>query len=545
METLELPKYEWDVTVPTQAFFTAHVGLRGESPEPPAGAAAHFSVTAEQPGAPAVTLVDVEVTAADKGWVEVRADLGPYAGEQLRLVLTSTIAPAEGPIRALWGNPTVASSARREGVPVVLISCDTLRADHLGCYGYARDTSPNIDAFAKESVLFEDAVTPETWTLTAHLSMLTGLDPRRHRVTANTNLAEEIVTLPEILRDAGYATGGFTGYGIWLNPARGFAQGFDRYSTPPITRHLFKTLDHVYQWLDANAHAPFFLFFHNYDSHSKFKESDCVGCDLPYYPPRPRFLKYASELTEPPSLRAAGRLQATDLLFAAIEGKESLSKEEIEYMIALYDDAIRGVDEGVGKLFDALKERGVYDDAIIIVTSDHGENFGENGQFLHEHVYEGSARVPLIIRFPNGKHSGKRVPKMVQLTDLAPTVLDLLGLQGPAMDGESLMPIVRGEREPRQNAFITRLEYASVRTNEWKLIRNTETKSEELYRIESDPAETVDLIASAPPELAALRADLDRSLSEVPQTPVGSPTRPLTQEEIEALRNLGYAADIE
>lgn len=545
MEILELPRYEWEVTIPSQTEFIAHVGLRSEGPQLPEGAAAHFAVTFERPEAPPVVLAEKVVTAENKGWVEIRASLGDYAGKQVRLVLTAEPVTTDATFRALWGDPTIRSTAPRDGVPVILISCDTVRTDHLGCYGYSRDTSPNIDAFAKEAVVFEQAVTPETWTLTAHLSMLTGLSPLHHRVTAYSNLAEEIVTLPEVLRDAGYATGGFTGYGIWLNPARGFAQGFDRYSTPPITRSLFKTLDQITPWLRSNSHAPFFLFFHNYDSHSKFKESDCVGCDLPYYPPRKKFLKYANELTEPPSLRAEGRPESTDLLFAAIEGKETLSGEEIQYMIALYDDAIRGVDHGVGMLLDTLKELGVYDKALIVITSDHGENFGEHGQFLHEHVYEGSARMPLLIRFPNGEHGGKRIMKMVQLTDLAPTILDAMGVKGPPMDGQGLLPVVRGEQEPRETAFIKRLKYAAARTNEWKLIRNTETKTEELYRIADDPEETINVLATEPPILTTLRAELDRNLNEAPQTPVGAEARPMTPEEIEALRALGYAADIE
>ncbi|MDZ4857720.1 MAG: sulfatase [Candidatus Hydrogenedentes bacterium] len=513
MESLDLDRAEWMITVPESAMFEAHAGMIVPGDTIPENASAKFSVTLSQPEGAPIALIQSTITHEDSGWTELNADLGAYAGQDITLVLEAT-APRD--VVSIWGNPMITSRARRASTPVVLISCDTTRADHLGCYGYSRDTSPNIDAFSREAVLFENAFTPETWTLTAHTSMLTGLYPTHHRVTSTTNLAEEIVTLPEALRDAGYATAAFTGYRIWLQPHRGLAHGFDKYSTPAITRDLFTTLEAVNPWLDKHAHAPFFLFFHNYDHHSKFRESECDGCDYPYYPPRSEFLKFSNEMPEPLSLRAPGRPQGTDLLFAVLEGRETLTPDEIEYAIALYDDSMRGVDHGVGELLDKLRALGVYDDAIIVITADHGEQFGENGEFLHEHVYEASAQVPLLVRFPKGAHGGTRVPAMTGLIDIMPTILEVAMLETPDADGQSLLRRLSGEVLPPQTTFIRRQRHIAVRTPEWKLIQNRHDGAEELYHLAIDPHEATNLIASAPPELETLRGELHRFFDVAP-----------------------------
>jgi len=517
MESLALARADWMITVPKDGMLEAHAGLQTRLGKLPEDAAATFTVTLEQPEKTPVPLIQYTVDATDKGWSELRADLTPYAGQDVTLVLRASAHGAMQGVVPLWGNPMIASRAQRGGTPIILISCDTTRADHLGCYGYERDTSPNIDAFAREAVVFENAFTPETCTLPAHTTMLTGLYPTSHLVTSTTNLAEDVMTLPETLRREGYTTGAFTGYRIWLQPNRGLAHGFDRYSTPAITRDLFTTLEETNAWLDTHANAPFFLFFHNYDHHSKYGESKCEGCDYPYYPPRSEFLKFAKEIPEPESLRAPGRPQATNLMFAALEGRETLTPEEIEYAIALYDDSIRGVDHGVGELLDKLRALGVYDKAIIVITSDHGEQFGEHGQFLHEHLYEESARVPLIIRFPNGAHAGKRIAQMAGLIDIMPTLLEAARIQSPVSDGQSLMAFVNGEVHPSRSLFIRRQSHIAIRTPEWKLMQDLRTESEALYQVSQDPHEANNLLSTSPPVLEELRSELHRFFKSNPQ----------------------------
>lgn len=193
----------------------------------------------------------------------------PFAGATVDLLLEVDARRAARGDYAVWGNPIVYGHRETTRTPVILISCDTMRADHLSCYGYVRETSPNLDAFAKEAVLFENAITPETWTLTAHTSMLTGLYPRHHHVNASTNLAETVQTLPETLGKMGIRHRRIHR----LSPVD---VAIER--NCPRIRHVFnagigaanmiETKSLVNAWLASHAAAPFFLFYHNYDLHS-------------------------------------------------------------------------------------------------------------------------------------------------------------------------------------------------------------------------------------------------------------------------------------
>ena len=520
MEAVPAIPLAWRVTVPPRGMLSLHAAMLELAYKEPLSNGVEFRVRLQEPGGSVATLLTHTYTPDRLGepprWVPLQADLSEYSGQDVTLRFeTDNLGNSAGDY-ALWGNPvitTAESGASR--TPVILISCDTMRADHLTCYGYARDTSPNLDAFAKEAVLFENAFTPETWTLTAHMSMLTGLYPTRHRVNASTNLAESVETLPETLAQSGYATGGFTGYRIWMLPWRGLAHGFDLYSTPEAVRSIHDTHAIMDPWLEAHREEPLFLFFHNYDLHSKYDLLECEGCELPYYPVNASQLHFAKDMREPPSLRRGKRPRATNLLFAAQDKRETISPDELAYMEALYDDAIRGVDEDLGEFFGKLKSWGLYDRALIIVTADHGEHFGEHGQYLHEHLYEGAARVPLLVKFPGGQHAGRRVNAMVTLMDIAPTVADVLNLDAPPVDGQSLLPMIENGASESM-VFIRRQKFQAVRTREWKLIRSIQDSAMELYHLASDPREERNVYGSAPLELPGLTAELDRFFLENP-----------------------------
>ena len=507
----------WKMTVPKDAVFETQVGFLPRAWETPGADGARFRVSLQRETGPAVMLLESDVNPAanapEQRWLSVSADLAPYAGEKVALSLQ--VLPHANATRdyAMWGNPLVFSrAAATKGTPVILISCDTLRADHVSCYGYARETTPNIDAFAAEAALFENAVTPETWTLTAHLSMLTGLHPRTHGVTANTNLAESITTLPEALADANYLSAGFVGHEVWMLPWRGLAYGFDTYVTPKAVCSIFDSAPLVYQWLDSHETPQFFLFWHNYDLHTRFAELGCKDCDRVYYPPDDRFLHFSKDHPEPPTVRDAEgkRGRGTDLLWTVLQGKDSLTQEELDSMIALYDDSIRGVDSAIGEFFADLKKRGLYDNALIIVVADHGEHFGEHGQYLHQHIYEGALHVPLIVKFPKGEHAGVRYSPMVRLEDLMPTVLDVLGLPSPESDGQSLRAMLRGTVTPSKTAYAQRFAFRAVRNSEWKFIRDlSDENAPELYKIATDPKETENLYESAPDVAGQLNTELE------------------------------------
>ncbi|MCC6696849.1 MAG: sulfatase-like hydrolase/transferase [Candidatus Hydrogenedentes bacterium] len=520
MEAVPPVPLAWRVTVPPRGMLELHVGMLELAFKDPLSNGVEFRVRVQATDASTATLLKHKYVPDRQGepprWLPLQADLSEYAGQDVVLMFdTDNLGDSAGDY-ALWGNPIITTAqSGASKTPVILISCDTMRADHLSCYGYVRNTSPNLDAFAREAVLFERAFTPETWTLTGHVSMLTGLYPTHHRVNATTNLAESVETLPEVLAQAGYATGGFTGYRIWMLPWRGLAHGFDLYSTPEVVRNIYDTHTIMDPWLEEHRDRPLFLFFHNYDLHSKYDELECEGCDLPYYPVNASQLHFAKEMQEPASLRRGKRPRASQLLFAAQEKRQTISPDELAYMQALYDDAIRSVDEALGTFFEKLKAWDLYDRALIIVTADHGEHFGEHGQYLHEHLYEGAARVPLLVKFPAGQHAGHRVDAMVTLMDIPPTVLDVLGLEAPPMDGHSLLPIIEGG-DGASMIFIRRQQYQAVRTSDWKLLRDIHTSAMELYQLTSDPKEERNVLGSAPLELPGLTAELERFFLEDP-----------------------------
>lgn len=444
----------------------------------------------------------------ENGWLRHSVGLARFANEPLTLRFVQE--PGESRVRdyAFWGNPMLVPEAGADNaIPVILISNDTMRADHLGCYGYKRDTSPYIDAFAEEAVLFENAFTPEVWTPSAHMTMLSGLYPKHHGVTANINLPDAIPTLPEYLRSAGYVTGSFVGMEWWFTPWRGFAKGFDAHSIPRGYREVFATYARAKNWRDSVSGPPPFLFLHNYDLHSR------MDYGLPYDPDDDRFRIFSKEITDPPAfdLIERGELSATLYLAKPNRGELELSAEQIDYLKALYDDCIRKVDFATHEILEYLREAGLYDNALIIMTSDHGEAFGEHGRFLHGDVYEHNIRVPLLIRFPQGRHGGLRVSEMVTLMDLLPTVLEAAGipLEQP-VDGRSLLPLIEGARSGEDEIYATRGAWRAVRTVEDKLIRELNLDSTEYYALDEDPLELNNRWAEELERARALRIRLEQ-----------------------------------
>ncbi|MFT5042948.1 MAG: arylsulfatase A-like enzyme [Hyphomicrobiaceae bacterium] len=309
---------------------------------------------------------------------------------------------------------------------VVLISVDTLRADHVGCYGYERPTTPSIDDFSRNAVIFERAISQAPWTLPAHGAMFSGLYPGRLGVTsypAVRKLPDGNAVLPEELRKAGYATAGFTGGGF-VSAHYGFDRGFDTYTTSG--RRFEYNVRQSLDWLGINKDRRFFLFLHGYDAHR------------PYY----------STDADKKAMGLADDLPVERLRYCFREERDRPSDEGLAEIIAYYDAAIRHGDRELGPFFDRLKQLGLMENTIIIVTSDHGEEFFEHGNCDHvRFVYEESVHVPLIIYVPGHSPNGKRVPGLVPASiSIARTALDLVGLQH-SMPGVSLVPILTGERD--------------------------------------------------------------------------------------------------
>lgn len=304
---------------------------------------------------------------------------------------------------------------------VILISIDALRADHLGCYGYDRNTSPNIDKIAKEGIIFENHISQASWTVPSHASMFTSLYPFPLGLKNPVKLNNEHTTLAEIMKDNGYTTIAFTDGG-YMTDEFGFNQGFDVFNDEG--GGLAEINGRVSRWINSSQKRPFFLFIHTYDTH-------CLSKDKPSKPYRYMFDKEF----EYNSSHYCGHVQ--DLT--------NVSGGELLYKNAIYDGAIYYTDVLIGDLFEELKKHGVYNKSIIIITSDHGEEIGDHGFFDHGHsLYDEIIHIPLIINYPDSKNAAKkRVKTITRNIDIMPTILDFLNISfNGNLEGRSILPDV-------------------------------------------------------------------------------------------------------
>jgi arylsulfatase A-like enzyme/Tfp pilus assembly protein PilF len=376
--------------------------------------------------------------------------------------------------------------SRNEVERIILISIDTCRADYLGCYGFDRPTTPNIDAVADEAVLFEQVIAPVPYTLPSHSSMLTGTIPPYHGVHDNVNyrLHEANVTLAEVLKQRRYTTGSIVST-IVMDVEYGLGQGFDDYYdvrtpeesgsvTTAVERKAEPTTELAIDWLDEHKEDNFFLFLHYYDPH------------WPYEPPEPFATDFA------------------DNLYAG----------EIAY-----------VDHCIGRLVDKLKEQGLYDSTLLIITSDHGEGLGEHGESQHGFfIYQSTLGVPLIMKLP-GQSGGKRVGDVAALVDITPTVCSLAGIPaspGAQSQGGDLSPYLLGNPGKKEKRYIyaeslgpthvTGNSLFGIVEGDWKYIQTTRP---ELYNLKLDPGELVDRVEAEPRRAQLLKKQLQNILDDL------------------------------
>jgi arylsulfatase A-like enzyme len=352
-------------------------------------------------------------------------------GRGARLILETE---GEGEFPAFWFNPILYTRARKTRA-VVLVSVDTLRPDHLGCYGYERKTSPALDALAEEGAVFSNTYVSSPWTLPSHVSLLTSLHGIRHQVYyEDDKMAPDQITLADVLRAQGFMTSAFTDGGF-LSRVYGFSKGFDYYEERKDGVLLHNSAELIRrqagEWLEANRDKNFFLFLHTYQPHD------------PYACPHPYSTMFLEDDPVWRSLNLMGYLGG----YAGIY--RELAEKERQNIIGLYDGEVRYTDEAlVGPLIAKLKELDLYDSALVIFTSDHGEEFFDHRSWAHGHtLYDEALKVPLIIKFPGGRFKGQRLDPIVRLVDIMPTILEETGIEqdGLEMDGRSLFPILRGK----------------------------------------------------------------------------------------------------
>lgn len=406
---------------------------------------------------------------------------------------------------------------------LILISIDTLRPDHLGCYGYGRPTSPALDRLCEDSVVFSEAIAQAPSTLHSHASIFTSLIPHHHGSSwgGRTKLAEECLTLTEVVQEAGMATAAFTGGGQ-MDKIFGLDQGFDSYEQPGAT-YFHEIVDDAARWLEARPDKPFFLFLHTYETHHP-------------YEPKARFLEifedgYDGDLPDEITV---------DLLREINRKERTLEDGDLEHIVNTYDAEIRSMDEGLGRLIGFLRENSIYDNTMIVFTSDHGEEFGEHGRIgWHSHsLYDELLKVPLVIKFPEQQNAGIRVQPQVSSIDIAPTVLATLGLSTPKdFQGLDLTSLASGA-EGESRAAISRIDRKlgkdidSIRLPGWKLYRG------QLFDLEADPEELWDTALNKPKLIEDLRAELDAVVSS--RNPcLGEQVVP-TGATLDELKALGY-----
>jgi arylsulfatase A-like enzyme len=404
---------------------------------------------------------------------------------------------------------------------ILLISIDALRADRLQAYGYPRPTSPFLEQLGQRGLVFENAFVNTHGTTPSHATILSGLHQETHGVgldggaPVTAPVPDSIAMVQELLRAHGYTTLGVTDGGN-AGEAFGFARGFDRFDDRG--GGIAKVGDRVAGMIEeAGREAPLFVFLHTYEAHSPYKPA-----------PEQRAL-----LGVPDDAPAAATSRF--LLEHAWSATTTLTAAELDTISRLYDAEIRGVDDGLRELFGKLEALGFLDHAVVLITADHGEEFGDHGGLLHrELLYDELIKVPLLLLGPGIEPGRRREP--VSSVDIAPTLLELAGAPRPAaMEGSSLLSAHRRGGVVSQYG---RSRY-SLRTLEWKLIW-TAPGSVELYRMDSDPRERENVADRHPEERAALEGALDRWRKRHRDgAPAGEPAE-LTPDQWRELEALGY-----
>jgi arylsulfatase A-like enzyme len=359
---------------------------------------------------------------------------------------------------------------------VILIVIDALRADHVGTYGYHRDTTPYIDKLAKDGVLFEWAISMDGNTKSSIASLMTSKYPPQHGVNSvDAKLKEDFTTLAEVLNKT-HKTAAFV-HNINLEDNFGFSQGFKIYH---VKDSFYGDEDvdltkEVTNFIEKNKNSTFFCWIHflgPHDPYSTFGKFD--GFFAP---------------------KKCNRLRG---LSAKKYNEMNLTKKEMECLKDFYDQEIRFTDENVGTILKKLKEVNIYDSSLIIITADHGEEFDEHGFISHRsyNLYDNIVHVPLIIKFPHSLYRGKIVDAQVRSIDIMPTILDFLGIKvNISMEGTSLLPLIEGKIK-RVAQFVFIGNGGTIRTKNWKFIPRT--GKDELYDLKEDPQEQNNVVDKYP-----------------------------------------------
>jgi len=455
---------------------------------------------------------------------------------------------------------------------IVLVSIDTLRADHVGCYGHHRNTTPNLDRIAEEGVRFENVVSTTSWTIPAHAGMFTSQYDLVHGVLSHTDrLDDNRTTMAETMKKAGYKTAGFYS-SITMDPVFGFGQGFDEYIScysyssyvdpfrngspnenftslrariqQAVPDKDFNLQELSWQdvtgptvhrkvaaWLDDHHDERFFLFVHYWDPH------------YDYVPPSPYDTMFDPHYE--------GDINGKDFI-SNPNIKPDMDPRDLEHVMALYDGEIRFTDHYVGLLVEKLESLGILDESLLIITSDHGEEFFEHGSKGHRNnLYDESIMVPLIMRYPEQLPAGKTIARQARIIDIFPTAAALMEVPGsPEAMGENLAPYMKGQAQMPELSGLSQLELEnnslfSLRTLQWKFLYHRQAESAICFDLEEDPAEKEAVPWKTPlfktaKERFKKKIDNVNAFSRNLHRSEEKSRSNLTKEQEQRLRDLGY-----
>lgn len=463
-------------------------------------------------------------------WHDRSILLGVVGPEQLELQFetSSPDGMTRGPGFPLWGAPRIIRRTSEEAIDapppnVVLISVDTLRADHLSSYGYERRTSPEIDRWAAdEGVLFENTVAAAPWTLPSHYSMFSGLDALRHGINHGPPMVRPPELMAEFFSKRGFETIAWTG-GAFLHPRYGLNRGFDRYFAPyshsTHPEELENNTRALIEWIESHPGRRFFALLHTYEVHA------------PYRPRQPWLAAWrrdADNLLErsfftqqvEASKRGGYEVRSRLCLRDGAGPLQGCEEEEFQQAVDFYDAGISKADAEIGSFLEFLRNRGYLKNTIVVFTSDHGEALGEQGLWGHGYLADFSVMVPLIISAPNLRHAGLKRSEQVASVDIMPTVIDLAGFKIPeGLDGRSLEPMMRGKGVGKSMPVwiystktnfglalrLSNREKYTLNTSAWDPVHGNEA----FFRLDRDPGETTNSIGTAA-ESGALRRKAEK-----------------------------------
>ena len=426
---------------------------------------------------------------------------------------------------------------------IIALGIDTLRANHMGCYGYNLPTSPHIDAFASQGALLDKFFCAGIPTYPSFTTFYTGQHPITHGIVAHggkAQLDDDAPFLSKVLLDGGYTTCAIDN----LNRARPwFMWGYEYYIDPSVRRTLLigvtaeELNNRAIPWVKAQAGAedPFFLFIHYWDPH------------WPYTPPK----KYEGMFYEggnptDPNKHSLEEWWETPLGGLAkntwLRTAEGLITDA-DFVSALYDQEIRHLDDGLHELFTTLDESGLAEDTLVVIFGDHGESLQEHHVFFDHHgLHDAVTQVPMILRWPGVIPQGQRFSQMFQHQDIAPTIIEAAGLEIPEkMEGKSYWPLVTGKednggREQIVQVECTRMAKWGLRTKDHRFILAREqdfygNPMKELYDLRSDPDEIKNIVEAQPEQAAQMEASLEKWIAERLEA-LGKDEDPLTEQGV-------------